>query len=66
MDETYKIVRFYQNSSIPKDIVETGLTLEEAKEHCEDDETSSKTCTSAEGLRRTEEKGAWFDGFQKE
>ena len=61
---TYKIVRHYFNG--PKRTVERGLTLEQAQEHCRDPETSSKTCTSAAGRRRTSERGPWFDGYEQE
>jgi len=42
------------------------LTLEEAREHCNDPESSSKTATSPEAKERTEIYGPWFDGFEKE
>jgi len=53
-DETYKIVRYYKDSSHPKHrkIIKTGLTRKEAQDHCNDPDT--------------EEKGVWFDGFEKE
>ena len=63
--ETYEVTRFYQDS-YERDTVATGLTREEAQEMCQDDETSSRTCTSEEGLKRTEEFGNWFCGFDKE
>ena len=51
---TYSIIRYYQDSSHPdnKKIIKTGLSLEEAKEHCSSDDTSVKNI--------------WFDGFIKE
>lgn len=71
MAETYKIVRFYFNGGSrggggKRTTVATGLTLEEAQEHCKDPETSSKTCTKAAGKRRTKTHGPWFDGYYKE
>jgi len=45
----YKIIRFRQNGS--NEIMRTGLTLEEAKEHCSKKTTESQT---------------WFDGYTKE
>ena len=42
----YKIVRFYQIGPRRRTI-KTGLTLAEARAHCRDPETSSKTATSA-------------------
>jgi hypothetical protein len=61
MTTTYKIVRMYQSRAI-----KTGLTLAEAQEHCRDPETSSRTCTKADGRRRTERLGAWFDGYEED
>jgi hypothetical protein len=63
---TYKIVRFFQNLDIPSQIIATGLTLEEAQKYCQNPETSSKTCTTSTGKRRTETKGPWFDGYREE
>lgn len=62
---TYRITRFYQQGH-PKEIIEEGLTLEEAQAHCEDPETSSRTATEAEGVERTERMGEWFDGYTEE
>ena len=43
----------------------SGLTLEEVQAHCNDPETSSRTCTRAEGKRRTAQRGPWFDGYEE-
>ena len=48
--ETYKIIRFTQHGNNQR-TVKTGLTLEEAKEHCTDE------ATHGEG---------WFDGYAEE
>lgn len=64
--ETYKILRKYQRDDIEEEEVEKGLTLEEAQAHCDDPETSSRTCTSEEGAQRTQEKGDWFDTYYPE
>lgn len=60
----YKIVRqfFVSNRKVT---IRTGLTLEQAEKHCEDPETSSRTCTKAAGLARTRKYGAWFDGYSE-
>lgn len=50
MDETYKIIRFYQDDR-PSEVIETGLTLEEAQEHCQSDTTHGP---------------GWFDGYERE
>jgi hypothetical protein len=62
--ETYKIIRFFQSGE--RKTMETGLTLEEAQEHCNDPETSSKTCTRPELLLVTQKRGPWFDGYEEE
>lgn len=61
---SYSIVRMYQQRA--NEVIETGLTLEEAQEHCRDDETSSSTCESDEGLAITAKYGQWFDGYEEE
>lgn len=64
MSDTYKIIRFFASKG--KRIIKTGLTLDEAKAHCKDPETSSTTCTNSTGKRRTKVHGDWFDGFERE
>lgn len=69
---TYKIIRMFSDIDSRDHIdnrdrvVKTGLTLEEAQEHCSDPETSSSTCTGREGMKRTEKCGMWFDGYEEE
>lgn len=48
----YKIIRSYapHKNKSPK-VIETGLTLKEAQEHCNDP--------------NTREAGEWFDGYEK-
>lgn len=62
----YRIRRFYENAGVRSRLIMTGLTLEEAQAHCSDPETSSATCTSAVGKRRTREIGPWLDGYSDE
>src|SRR3989304_5789146 len=61
---SYKIVRMYQDRDIRSKTIRTGLTLKEAQEHCQDPETSSRTCTSSAGKARTKRCGPWFDGYE--
>lgn len=63
--KTYSIIRFFRDghSSI---IIKQGLTLQEAKEHCKDEDTSSRTCYSIEAMTLTRTMGEWFDGYQEE
>ena len=63
-DTTYRIVRFFASGS--RETIKEDLTREEAKEHCADEESASKTCCDVEGLILTRDKGEWFDGFEEE
>lgn len=49
----YNIIRFYKDNSHPyhRSVIDTELTLEQAKEHCSDPSTSVE--------------GVYFDGFVK-
>jgi hypothetical protein len=58
---TYRIVRMYFRGG--SRTIKTGLTIEQAVAHCTDPETSSKTCKSPIGKRRTRRVGPWFDGY---
>jgi hypothetical protein len=50
----YKIIRFYRDQ--PNEIRERGLTIEEARAHCQQPNT-----------RKEDKKGlVWFDGFTTE
>lgn len=49
---TYKIVRFFNDDDIANEVMQTGLTLEQAQAHCNNPETSVA--------------GKWFDGYQEE
>jgi hypothetical protein len=59
---TYKIVRFYMHKG--KRVIERGLTLEEARAHCKDPQSSSKTAKDRDAYTRRV--GPWFDGFERE
>ena len=50
MDKTYSIVRFFKNGEVSQ-IIERGLSLAEAQEHCKREDTS------------TDE---YFDGYNEE
>tara|TARA_A100001037_G_scaffold305961_1_gene348275 strand:- start:1173 stop:1325 length:153 start_codon:yes stop_codon:yes gene_type:complete len=47
--ETYTVYRYFRDKE--KEVIKTGLTLEEAQEHCQRDDTSGE---------------GWFDGYTKE
>ena len=59
--ETYSIIRHFQDND--NETIETGLTLADAQEHCNDPETSSKTCSDS---TLEDAKGPWFDGYTQE
>lgn len=64
---TYKITRaYFYFRDRPQRTIKTGLTRKEARAHCRDPETSSRTCTKAVNVRRTEARGPWFDGYEEE
>ena len=59
----YNIIRrFYRGG---KRVIKSGLTFEEALQHCKDPETSSRTCTCSEAVKYTEINGPWFDSFEE-
>ena len=47
----YKIIRFYADDR-PQETIKTGLSLQEAQEHCSREDTR--------------EEGIWFDGYNQE
>lgn len=49
--DTYKVVRMYRDWDRPSKVILTGLTLQEAKEHCRREDTHGD---------------GWFDGYEKE
>lgn len=54
---TYKIRRFCSNEHPDhRRTILTGLTLEEAQAHCQDPATQGED----------DERGKWFDGYDKE
>ena len=63
---TYAIVRHFQRADMSSEVVERGLTLEQAQAHCNDPETSSKTGKSNTALAITRQCGEWFDGYTEE
>lgn len=59
----FRVVRLFRDRPGTKVTIRKHLTLEEAQRWCHDPETSSATCTSAVGRRRTEQFGPWFDSY---
>lgn len=58
----YHIVRYYRRSYRQRTI-RRNVYLSEAQRHCSDPQSSSTTCTSAAGRKRTQSLGPWFDGY---
>jgi len=49
---TYRIVRFYRDTWLePREVIDTGLTLDEAQAHCRREDTRGDD---------------WFDGYEEE
>lgn len=61
----YKIIRMYDEAWRGCDVIKSDLTLEEVQEHCNDPETSSRTC-SEETENKLNIKGRWFDGYREQ
>lgn len=60
----YKVIcKYFKHTD---ELVAEGLTLDEAQDMCQDPETSSRTCTTLEGLERTEIYGPWFYAYTEE
>jgi hypothetical protein len=51
MSTTYKIVRFFKEDDEKREVIKTGLSFKEARDHCRDPKTQSND---------------WFDGFELE
>jgi len=59
----FKIVRIYENGPFARRTIKKGLSLEQARAHCTDPETSSSTCSTSVGKNRTKRIGRWFDAY---
>ena len=55
--DTYKIIRNYQDTRKASEVIETGLTLEEAQARCRRPDTKGG---------HAETGTAWFDGYEVE
>ena len=62
----YYILRIYKDGGRGQTrVIKRGLTLEQARDHCRDKETSSSTCTTATARARTRKSGPWFDTYEQ-
>lgn len=71
MSELYNIIRFYEAPDRRSRVMRRGLTLEQARKHCDDPETSSISAAKPKGCANDERKielwhekqKHWFDGY---
>lgn len=63
--DSYKIVRKFKESGRSYTI-DRNMDLDDAKAWCNSPDSSSSTCTTKAGIRRTATKGPWFDMFYKQ
>lgn len=63
---SYKIVRMYQNYPGKTRTIKRGLSLQEARDYCQNPETSSRTAQLWTGRRVTARMGPWFDDYEEE
>ena len=61
--QKYSIIRFFATGR--RYTITNGITLDAARKHCADPQTSSDTCTTPTGKARTKKCGTWFDGYAK-
>ena len=62
---TYRVVRFYAEDD-KRDMLEGGLTKEQAASLCDDEDACSTTATSEWKKELTKNHGPWFEGYVKE
>jgi len=63
---TYKVQIMFRDHAGYFEDIEEGLSEAEAQALCRGPETSSSSCTSEEGLARTEQWGPWFYCYTEE
>lgn len=63
MSSTYSIIRRYAFKAGFSPVIKRGLSLEQAKAHCQDPETNSQTSSDKS---HEAEHGPWADAFRKE
>lgn len=63
---TYKIIRKYFDNQYEDELLADGLTREGAQHWCRDPESSSNTAVHPDAVKRTEEKGLWFEVYTEE
>jgi hypothetical protein len=63
--DRYDIVRAYQDSGKSNRVLQRNVSEATAQAHCNDPESSSKTCTTSTGKARTRRSGPWFDFYRR-
>lgn len=74
MEELYETVKFYRHPSKKAKVLRKNLTLDEARNYCDDPELSSRTAQSPKGCGGDERKiqvwndkqKHWFVGFRRQ
>lgn len=61
----FEVIRVYKFGPY-REVVQSGLSLEDAIAHCTGPEASSRTATNKEAQERTRLRGPWFEGFCEE
>lgn len=70
MPQLYQVVRYYQDPNKRAVVQKENLTLEQAREWCSDDETSSKTASKYASMTKRsnldKNQQNWFDGYRSQ
>lgn len=64
--KSYEVTCGFADDTSKNFVVERGLPKEAARELCSNPESSSRTATSADAQKRTEDHGPWFYRFTEE
>ena len=59
----YKIIRLFERRR-GVEVIRRGLTLAEARRHCNDPESSSMTSTCPKVKAKAKRWGRWFDAYE--
>jgi hypothetical protein len=62
-EETFAVYCYYRDNAKVKELIESGLSLDEAKSLVKDPESSSRTCSDKTAAQRS---GEWFFGWTEE
>ena len=62
-EETYAVYCYYRDGGKVRELIESGLSLDDAKALVKDPESSSRTCSEKTAAQRP---GVWFFGWTAE